>query len=98
MARMAPAATAVVAATSSGETPRNSVYPTHAAMPEAIVIAIHTPNTYSAERPAFFMPAALDRPSGMLERKIAITATRLTAPPCSSLSPITEQAPQARLH
>src|SRR4051794_17419003 len=44
---------------------------------------------YTAERPAFFMPDALDRPSGMFDRKIAITAVRLTPAPPSRLTPIT---------
>ena len=53
---------------------------------------------YAAERPAFFMPAALDKPSGRFDRKMAITATRLTAPPCSRLSPMTMDSRWARAH
>jgi hypothetical protein len=44
-------------------------------MPEAMAIPPHTPKLYPAARPAFFIPATLDKPSGMFERKIAIPAT-----------------------
>lgn len=50
---------------------------------------IHRLKTYVAERPAFRMPAALESPSGTLDKKIAITATKLTTGPPIMLTPIT---------
>src|SRR4051812_9968247 len=49
----------------------------------------HSPKTYRGVRPAFLMPAELESPSEMLDRKMAVTATQLTAPPLSRLSPMT---------
>ena len=54
-----------------------------------IAIAAHTPKMYVSDRPAFFIPTELDSPSGMFERKIAMTATQLTEPPASIVVPIT---------
>jgi hypothetical protein len=45
MARIAPAATAVVAATTSGELPSKSTKPATAASPEASAMPPHTPYT-----------------------------------------------------
>src|SRR4051794_31715804 len=87
--RIAPAATAVVAAITFGEKCRNTAYPTSAAMPLTTAITPHTPNTYCFDRPALRMPAELESPSGMFDRKIATTATQLTAPPAIIDTPIT---------
>src|SRR5215212_7911760 len=89
MAKIAPAATASVAATTTGENPEKMLYPARLAIDEMTAMPDHRPNTYVPDRPAFFMPAALDNPSGTFERNIAVTATRLTAPPCIIETPLT---------
>src|SRR5206468_3290418 len=88
IARMAPAATAVVAAITSGENLLKTEYPTTDATDEIIAIPAQTPKTYPAERPAFFIPAELDNPSGRLDKKIAATATIPTEPPPISVTPM----------
>src|SRR4051812_11599145 len=88
MASIAPAATATVAAITSGDKFLKIAYPQKEAMLEITVIPIHIPKIYLTERPAFFMPVVLDKDSGMLDRKMAITAAVLTAPPCIMLTPI----------
>ena len=45
IARIAPAATAVVAATTSGEKSCKTEQPAHAAIPEAMAMLVQTPNT-----------------------------------------------------
>src|SRR3954462_10608211 len=86
--KIAPAATAMVAAITLALKCRKAVYPTNAAIPEITAIAPHTPNTYLRERPACFIPAELESPSGTFERKTAATVTRLTAPPEIMLTPM----------
>src|ERR1051326_6015388 len=88
MARIAPAATAVVAAITSTEKLLKSTYPRYDANAEMTAIAVHTPKTYFGERCAFFIPDELDSASGMFEIKIAATVTALTAPPLIMLTPI----------
>ena len=49
---------------------------------------VQTPKTYRADRPASFIPAELDKPSGRFDKKMAATVATLTAPPCRTLNPI----------
>ena len=49
---------------------------------------VHTANTYCLDRPAFFIPAELESPSGTFDRNTAATVTMLTAPPAIMLTPI----------
>jgi hypothetical protein len=49
-------------------------------MLEITAVPTQTPKMYQADRPACFMPAALESPSGTFERKTASTVTALTTP------------------
>src|SRR5690554_4323793 len=64
------------------------MYPPRAPMPHNTAIPPHKPNTYVFDIPAFFMPTALDMPSGTLAKKTAATIGNDT-PPSSTLSPMT---------
>src|SRR4051794_28028500 len=88
IASIAPAATATVAAITSGERFLKIAYPQKDAIAEMIVMPAQMPKIYLTERPDFFMPVVLDSDSGMLDKKIAIMAAVLTAPPCIILTPI----------
>ncbi|NJM15642.1 MAG: hypothetical protein HC896_09955 [Bacteroidales bacterium] len=88
IAKTAPAANAMLAAITSGEKVWKILKPGIDATPEIIDIPTHIPKIYKADRPACFMPAALDNASGTFERKIATAATIFTTPPCSILNPI----------
>lgn len=46
----------------------------------------HTPNIYFADLPFFFIAEVLEKLSGIFERKMAITAAVLTAPPAIILT------------
>ncbi len=89
IARIAPAATAVITAMSCGETPSSSRLPSAADRPLATAIAPHTPNTYLAPRPACFMPATLESPSGTFEMTTAASMVTPIPPPPSSETPST---------
>lgn len=83
MAKMAPAATAVVAAMTSALNHLNTTKPINDAMPKIIAMPDQIEKIYLADLPAFFIPAALNNPSGTLDKKMAMTATMLTPPDAS---------------
>src|SRR4051794_16585765 len=89
IAKIAPAATAVVAAMTSALKRLKITNPQSDAIPQITAMMLQRVKTYDAGLLAFFIPAALDSPSGMFERKMAITATVLTTPDLIILTPIT---------
>src|SRR4051812_29963255 len=69
--KIAPAATAVMTATVTGEADSRDKAPRSPARPLAMAMPHQIAKTYLAVRPLLFMPAALESPSGRLEMKIA---------------------------
>ncbi len=53
-----------------------------------MAIMAHMPKIELKLHPAFFIPAVLDKPSGILEINMATTVAMLTAPPVIMVNPI----------
>jgi hypothetical protein len=58
--------------------PASKRYPKSALAAEAATTTLYSPRMYALEWPAFFLPAAAERPSGTLLRNTATTNTQLT--------------------
>ena len=89
IARIAPAAIASMEAITVDCSGASKRQPSAEAMAEASAIANQRARIAAGRWPAFFIPVALARPSGTLDRNTATTATRLTPLPGSRLTPIT---------
>jgi hypothetical protein len=71
----------VVNAITSAEKFLNNEYPRSEAKPEITAIPTQIPKTYFLDLWACFIPAELDKPSGIFDKKIATTVIKLTVPP-----------------